>query len=504
MAGCDRGIGLVAKSGGRGENDTGTLGCTTRLEPDYKLQSRPLFRPSPDLLRKPKQSVTVTRMMSVKRRFTTLLAAAAVTAGLLAVPAGPVEAWPCPDGSQTCGPTAPTFDPTPGNPGGNTTAPSAPTTTIPGATPEMPQAPTSTTPNDGGNFHVQTPDFGPTSAPPDCILNCTSSQAPTVTQAPTTLQQPPTTGQSTPTSGAQTTAPRPAESSQSSETCKLEPPVKALTYSYQGAHPELAAAAASAWRAGGVSITSGSAPNLRIREVNDPSYRHPGSYRPAEGGQPAEIVVNLAQLNGGGDEAIRFVIAHELGHALGLSDSDAIGSLMNGPVGANILGPQPSDLAALAARQPSCSGQGSGSPQNCSEYSIAGCTPTTKDSLKLCREYDPEAQQVIAVFANGVKLMCRDYRVHILEHFQDDITVKDDYDFLQCVTNALIFGKDWDRSRTGYGRQTNNTSGVHGYVAINPGNNTINTAFTSGDGKDWAGCVKDTSIPVATLDVRPK
>lgn len=260
---------------------------------------------------------------------------------------------------------------------------------------------------------------------------------------------------------------------------------------YQGAHPNLAAAAASSWGAGGVSISPGGAPNLRIREVNAPSYKHPGSYRPAEGGQLAEIVVNLAQLNGGGDDAIRFVIAHELGHALGLSDSDSLGSLMNGPIGSSILGPQPSDLEALAARRPSCSGQGSGSPQNCSEYTIAGCEPTTKNSLKMCRNYDPRAANVIAVFGGKVKLMCRDYRVHILDHFQEDITSADDYNFLMCLTKAIVFGTDWDGAKTGYGKQTHNTKGTHGYVAINPTTNTIVTAYTSGDGKDWGGCARD-------------
>ncbi len=106
--------------------------------------------------------------------------AVGVASALVLLPVGltdaPANALPCPDGSNTCGPTAPTFDPGPTQ-GGNTTAPQAPQTTIPGYTPpNTPAAPTQGTPNDGGNFHVQTPDFG-TPEPGSCIVGCDATPA---------------------------------------------------------------------------------------------------------------------------------------------------------------------------------------------------------------------------------------------------------------------------------------------------------------------------------------
>lgn len=154
---------------------------------------------------------------STGARVAAAVGAVGIASALVLLPAGlssaPANALPCPDGSNTCGPTAPTFDPGPTQ-GSGQTAPQAPQTTIPGYTPpNMPTPPTQGTPNDGGNIHVQTPDFG-TPGPNDCILNCGPTQAPQTGQAnpPQTRQQNPvTTASNTPATTPQrpvTTTPK--------------------------------------------------------------------------------------------------------------------------------------------------------------------------------------------------------------------------------------------------------------------------------------------------------
>jgi len=139
-------------------------------------------------------------------RVAAAIGAVGVASALVLLPAGlssaPANALPCPDGSNTCGPTAPPHDqPTQGN-GGNTTAPQAPQTTIPpNADTGLPQAPTQ---GNGNGFQgtvqqMPTPDK---TDPNSCIFNCGPTQG---QQAPQTGQAtPPQTGQQNPV----TTAPR--------------------------------------------------------------------------------------------------------------------------------------------------------------------------------------------------------------------------------------------------------------------------------------------------------
>ncbi|KXO98027.1 hypothetical protein [Tsukamurella pseudospumae] len=140
-------------------------------------------------------------------RVAAAVGAVGVASALILLPTSlntaPANALPCPDGSNTCGPTTPTQDPGPtqGN-GGNTTAPQAPNTTVPGYTPPDTPAPTQ---GNGGGFQgtampMPTPDQ---TDPNACIANCGPTQAP---------QQAPQTGQPTaPQTGQQqnpvTTAP---------------------------------------------------------------------------------------------------------------------------------------------------------------------------------------------------------------------------------------------------------------------------------------------------------
>ncbi|QRY85720.1 hypothetical protein JVY00_06520 [Tsukamurella tyrosinosolvens] len=110
--------------------------------------------------------------------------------GLVVLPsqALPVaSALPCPDGSNICGPTAPTQDPGPtqGN-GGNTTAPQAPNTTIPpNQDTGLPNPPANGNGSSQGTVQAMpTPD---NVNPNSCIAGCPTQTAP----APTVTQTPP-------------------------------------------------------------------------------------------------------------------------------------------------------------------------------------------------------------------------------------------------------------------------------------------------------------------------
>ncbi|BDD82324.1 hypothetical protein TPB0596_20870 [Tsukamurella pulmonis] len=153
------------------------------------------------------------------QRVAAAIGAVGIATAVILLPAGlsstPANALPCPDGSNTCGPTAPTFDPGPTQ-GGNTTAPQAPNTTIPpNVDTGLPQAPTQG--NGGFQGTVQQMPTPDNVDPNSCIFNCGPTQAP---QAPQTgqanppqtgQQQPPQTGQQQPPQTGQnpvTTAPQ--------------------------------------------------------------------------------------------------------------------------------------------------------------------------------------------------------------------------------------------------------------------------------------------------------
>lgn len=293
------------------------------------------------------------------------------------------RALPCPDGSMTCGPTAPTFDPTPGG-GANTTAPQAPQTTVPPATDGgLPQAPTQTSPNTGGNIHVQTPDFGTTAPPPDCILNCepTPTVQPSPT-APTTGVRPTTTpnrpGPTSPRSSTQTVKPHdPPKQSDVTEVGRNKNSIQCLAAESAAADGDpipglanfvdlgvaralsdkvvvtvvpvdgaiaeatgftsgqlntLIDSAMANWnQAGSTTFVRGTAAagdsTLRI------SFDQAGGGVIADtaGQQPSSMVIHLGALKGflGNDAQMTQIVTHEMGHTLGIGHT-CPGSVMDG------------------------------------------------------------------------------------------------------------------------------------------------------------------------------
>ncbi|MGZ9829986.1 hypothetical protein ACXYTP_24020 [Tsukamurella ocularis] len=193
-------------------------------------------------------------------------------------------------------------------------------------------------------------------APDSCILNCSPTQAPTVTQAPTTAQQPPTTGQNPPTTGAQSTPNRIEDRTvQCATTIQSAVGPKGLRYSVENLDPSLVEAAAADWRKGvPTAITStsrGSDESVRIVGVSNPSMPL-GEFHPPVNGQPAVIYINTYKVQS--PSVLQTVIGHELGHALGAPDSAAPNTLMSGTA----LDPQPLDFALAGAGQRGCSGSG--------------------------------------------------------------------------------------------------------------------------------------------------
>ncbi|WP_246284162.1 LGFP repeat-containing protein [Gordonia asplenii] len=135
----------------------------------------------------------------------------------------------------------------------------------------------------------------------------------------------------------------------------------------------------------------------------------------------------------------------------------------------------------------------------CTASDPVGCRMTTENSLAECRAKLVPDDAQIAIYSNGVRLICRDYREKIVpSHFPPVITPQDEHDFLQCTANAIVFGQDWPDAQQGDGRTTSNTSGTRGRVIIRGAEQgvlarTVYNAFTTGDGKDWGGCVRDST-----------
>lgn len=144
---------------------------------------------------------------------------------------------------------------------------------------------------------------------------------------------------------------------------------------------------------------------------------------------------------------------------------------------------------------------------DCSRFDISGCAPAGGDVLNKCLQFQIPAEANLATIDGArYRLICEDFRHHIVEHFStaDDgrIPEEDAQNFLQCTTRALINGLPATSSSGREAKQTSNTSsGVQGFavyeydvVATIPGSlYKIYTAFTSEDGKDWGGCVRDTA-----------
>lgn len=141
---------------------------------------------------------------------------------------------------------------------------------------------------------------------------------------------------------------------------------------------------------------------------------------------------------------------------------------------------------------------------DCSRFDISGCVPAGGDVLNDCLQGLIDEQANIAVYQAGrYRLICSDFRHHIVDHFStyDDgyIPEEDAYNFLDCTSRALSNGVDTNSSAGFEALKTSNTSGTTGTVvyrfdplATLPGSlHSVYTAYTSGDGKDWGGCVRD-------------
>ncbi len=297
---------------------------------------------------------TPTRMARLSRALTSILTVVALVAGgltytAIAAPA-PAAAEPCiPGSSPTCPPGPQPTGPTDGPTGGQTTAPQAPTTTaIPGQQPT--EAPSEPTPNqDGGNgMNVQTPNQ-PATTNPNGIFGPTQTPVPTEQppgqQTPTTVQPPSTTaGQSTSDPADQQCRPGGVPSP---STINLD------SASLDGSQSALVARAASLWnRTGLVNIGDKSGPSVRISFVNDPGMQEAGVYLPALGGASPAIKINTAKLSGNTDADVA-LIAHELGHALGLPDTSG-GKIMDHSGPSRAFAPTDADLGALRQALAGC------------------------------------------------------------------------------------------------------------------------------------------------------
>ena len=269
----------------------------------------------------------------------------------------------CPPGATTCIPGPdPTQGPQPTQGGVPTTAPGAPQTTVPGYTP--PDTPSAPTQGNGGFQGTVMPMPTPDDVDPNsCIMNCTPTQAPTVTQAPTTAQQPPTTGQSPPTTGAQTNNRATSVSEpprNSTSDCRVNS--NPVTVNASGPMADDIKAAVNVWRALGAKIEVVDGPantSIAFAPSND---IWDGEYVPLS----RAIQVNTSRAVSS-TQRVR-VLVHELGHALGLADG--VTPFMSGAVDA----PTADDISAIAALPTCGTGTRGGDPQFCLvKYENGGC-----------------------------------------------------------------------------------------------------------------------------------
>lgn len=281
------------------------------------------------------------------RALTSIGLAGALVAGSLTYSAtqasAPAYADPCPPGAVTCAP-GPGPGPTAEVPTGpQTTAPSAPTTTVPPA--QQTEAPGEPTPNQGTNgMNVQTPNQ-PATTNPNGIFG---------TPTPQPTQQAPTS--TAPIRDSPTTAAPPTQQQSSSDQqCKAVPVSAvqngAISYrSFSGYTGQLAQAIKAWTGAGSAPINAaaqGQVPSLIITDVNKPGEGWSGEYQPSTGpGIPGVISLNTAQLGNATAAQVQAIMAHELGHALGLPEGPS-GSVMS-PNEASVTTPQPIDIQALS------------------------------------------------------------------------------------------------------------------------------------------------------------
>lgn len=105
-----------------------------------------------------------------------------------------------------------------------------------------------------------------------------------------------------------------------------------IAYSSTSQYAQAVSSAVASWNKLSKTLMSpvrgGDAPTLVIKDVDEPNAKWRGEYARPHDGHPAEISINTAFLKDASPQLIQGLIAHELGHALGLLDSSSEGSLM--------------------------------------------------------------------------------------------------------------------------------------------------------------------------------
>ncbi len=248
------------------------------------------------------------------------------------------NAWPCPDGTQTCGPQ-PTQGPEPTQ-GPQTTAPQAPQTTIP---PNVDTGLPSPTQSGNGPTLQGTVQAMPTPDPTQdgCIVNCSTG-----TPSPTT------TGPVQPTTTAARPSPTQSQTQQECTSASNAGAVRDGVVRYKAPAELLPAIenAAGAWKGVGApdisAVSDGSSPTVEIQIVSDRAAGWQGLYVAPVGNRPAQILLNTAIAGPVGSASMQRVVAHELGHAIGLLDTSNPTSLMGINTG-RVNTPQPADVQAL-------------------------------------------------------------------------------------------------------------------------------------------------------------
>lgn len=417
-----------------------------------------------------------------------LVGASGALAGSDLLPAA--TALPCPDGSQTCGPQ-PTQDPGPTQ--GNqvpTTAPQAPQTTIPPNTDTgAPSPPTNGSPGFQGTVQAMpTPDN-----PSGCIVNCEPTQP-----ALTTGQSPPTTGgQATVTNSTPTTTIDQTTTTEN-QRCEVAGKSSLKVQSTTALQGELAAAIQDWNSSGAASIASGGggSPDVVVSDTYEPGNPHRGVYYPSVNGGPAQIVINRAKLDGASPDVIRALMAHELGHALGLPDAAGGSSLMatlgNGSV------PKAEDLAALAlARQRCATSSGPQYDPFCHDPNNCNMDLPMEALMEACETGGfMRDDEFVGAWGGKYFLRCGEYFHITRDHFQSKITPRDRTDFRGCVGLTLALGSDYVEANERGLRWTNPQTGVTAKIPLGTdpkyGNTIIKSAYAGGDSKDWGGCVRGT------------